>query len=313
MSRYFIYLAYDGSAYHGWQIQPNGSSVQQTLADALSTLFRQEVEVTGAGRTDAGVHARLMVAHFDIPEALPASECNVPSEEIVSSGKNNPHEEQHSSFGHPLSEGKISSDSESSSEEINSYKAKKVAKVAETPVDVVRLADKLNRILPHDISVYKVVQVKPDAHARFHATYRTYEYFITTRKDPFARAYSYRLFRTPDFELMNQAAQLLLQHTDFTSFSKLHTDVKTNNCRVMRADWQPVDDHTWKFTIQADRFLRNMVRAVVGTLLMVGQGKISVEEFNQIILRKDRCSAGTSVPGQALFLVDIGYPQSLFL
>ena len=337
MSRYFIYLAYDGSAYHGWQIQPNGSSVQQTLADALSTLFRQEVEVTGAGRTDAGVHARLMVAHFDIPEALPASECNVPSEEIVSSGKNNPHEEQHSSSGHPLSEGeitsdsessseeqqsssghplsegKISSDSESSSEEINSFKAKKVAKVAETPVDVVRLADKLNRILPHDISVYKVVQVKPDAHARFHATYRTYEYFITTRKDPFARAYSYRLFRTPDFELMNQAAQLLLQHTDFTSFSKLHTDVKTNNCRVMRADWQPVDDHTWKFTIQADRFLRNMVRAVVGTLLMVGQGKISVEEFNQIILRKDRCSAGTSVPGQALFLVDIGYPQSLFL
>ena len=313
MSRYFIYLAYDGSAYHGWQIQPNGSSVQQTLADALSTLFRQEVEVTGAGRTDAGVHARLMVAHFDIPEALPASECNVPSEEIVSSGKNNPHEEQHSSSGHPLSEGEISSDSESSSEEINSFKAKKVAKVAETPVDVVRLADKLNRILPHDISVYKVVQVKPDAHARFHATYRTYEYFITTRKDPFARAYSYRLFRTPDFELMNQAAQLLLQHTDFTSFSKLHTDVKTNNCRVMRADWQPVDDHTWKFTIQADRFLRNMVRAVVGTLLMVGQGKISVEEFNQIILRKDRCSAGTSVPGQALFLVDIGYPQSLFL
>ena len=313
MSRYFIYLAYDGSAYHGWQIQPNGSSVQQTLADALSTLFRQEVEVTGAGRTDAGVHARLMVAHFDIPEALPASECNFPSEEIVSSGKNNPHEEQHSSSGHPLSEGKISSDSESSSEEINSFEAKKVAKVAETPVDVVRLADKLNRILPHDISVYKVVQVKPDAHARFHATYRTYEYFITTRKDPFARAYSYRLFRTPDFELMNQAAQLLLQHTDFTSFSKLHTDVKTNNCRVMRADWQPVDDHTWKFTIQADRFLRNMVRAVVGTLLMVGQGKISVEEFNQIILRKDRCSAGTSVPGQALFLVDIGYPQSLFL
>lgn len=313
MSRYFIYLAYDGSAYHGWQIQPNGSSVQQTLADALSTLFRQEVEVTGAGRTDAGVHARLMVAHFDIHEALPTSECNVPSEEIVSSGKKNPHEEPNPSEGHPLSEGKISSDRESSSEEINSFKAKKVAKVAETSVDVVRLADKLNRILPHDISVYKVVQVKPDAHARFDATYRTYEYFITTRKDPFARAYSYRLFRTPDFELMNQAAQLLLQHTDFTSFSKLHTDVKTNNCRVMRADWQPVDDHTWKFTIQADRFLRNMVRAVVGTLLMVGQGKISVEEFNQIILRKDRCSAGTSVPGQALFLVDIGYPQSLFL
>lgn len=249
MQRYFIYLAYDGTAYHGWQIQPNGCSVQECLMQALSTLLRRPVEVTGAGRTDAGVHARLMVAHFD----------------------------------------------------------------ADAPLDTVLLADKLNRLLPPDIAIYKVVPVVPDAHARFDALYRTYEYYVTLAKSPFNRGYSYRLFHAPDFEAMNRAAALLLEHTDFTSFSKLHTDVKTNNCRVMKAEWRQVDDVTWCFTIQADRFLRNMVRAVVGTLLMVGQGKLTVEGFNRIILQKNRCSAGTSVPGQALFLVDIGYPDHLWL
>ena len=249
MSRYFLYLAYDGTAYHGWQIQPNGLSVQEQLMKALSTLLRHPVEVTGAGRTDAGVHARLMVAHFDTDQ----------------------------------------------------------------PVEPLRLTDKLNRILPPDIAIYKVVSVQPQAHARFDATYRTYEYYITTAKSPFQRHYSYRLFHTPDFERMNQAAALLLTHTDFTSFSKLHTDVKTNNCRVMQARWDQVDATTWRFTIQADRFLRNMVRAVVGTFLQVGQGKLTVEGFNAIILQRNRCSAGTSVPGEALFLVDIGYPSHLFL
>lgn len=248
MQRYFIYLCYDGTAYHGWQIQPNGSSIQATLMEALSTLLRRPVEVTGAGRTDAGVHARLMVAHFD----------------------------------------------------------------ADAPLDTSLLTDKLNRLLPPDVAVYRVVPVRPEAHARFDATYRTYEYYVSTSKSPFRRHYSYRLFRTPDFAAMNLAAQQLLQHTDFTSFSKLHTDVKTNNCRVMRAEWTPVDESTWCFTIQADRFLRNMVRAIVGTLLQVGQGKLSIEGFNEIILKRDRCSAGTSVPGEALFLVDIGYPEELF-
>lgn len=248
MQRYFIYLCYDGSAYHGWQIQPNGSSVQEVLMQALSTLLRRPVEVTGAGRTDACVHARLMVAHFD----------------------------------------------------------------ADAPLDTALLTDKLNRLLPPDVAVYRVVPVRPEAHARFDATYRTYAYYVSTSKSPFNRRYSYRLFRTPDFEAMNRAASQLLLHTDFTSFSKLHTDVKTNNCRVMQAAWTPVDATTWCFTIQADRFLRNMVRAIVGTLLQVGQGKLSIEGFNQIILKLDRCSAGTSVPGEALFLIDVGYPDELF-
>ena len=249
MYRYFIYLAYDGTAYHGWQIQPNGSSVQECLMQALSVLLRRQVEVVGAGRTDAGVHARLMVAHFDHPE----------------------------------------------------------------PLDMALVADKLNRLLPPDISVYKVVPVKPDAHARFDATSRQYEYYVTTAKSPFRRQYSCRLFQKPDFERMNEAARTLADYTDFTSFSKLHTDVKTNNCRIMHAAWTQVDADTWMFTIRADRFLRNMVRAIVGTLLEVGRGKLSVEGFRQVIEQKDRCKAGTSVPGNALFLVDVTYPEETFV
>lgn len=247
--RYFLTLSYDGTAYHGWQVQPNGTSVQERLTKALTTLLRRETEVTGAGRTDAGVHARRMVAHFD----------------------------------------------------------------AEAPLESLRLADKLNRLLPPDIAILDVRPVRPDAHARFDATSRTYEYYISTRKDPFARHYSYRLFHTPDFSAMNEAARTLFLYTDFTSFSKLHTDVKTNNCRIMQAEWTPQDEATWCFTIRADRFLRNMVRAVVGTLLMVGQGKLTVEGFRRIIEQKDRCQAGTSVPGHALFLTDVTYPDELFI
>ena len=244
MQRYFIYLAYDGTNYHGWQIQPNGDSVQQQLMNALQTLLRREVvEVTGAGRTDTGVHAKLMVAHFDYDEAIDCSQ----------------------------------------------------------------LADKLNRLLPSDISVFKVVPVDANLHARFSAKSRRYEYYVTTAKSPFLRQYRYRLHKAPDFDLMNQTATLLLQVDDFTSFSKLHTDVKTNICHLTRAEWSQVDEVTWVFTIQADRFLRNMVRAIVGTLLEVGYGKLSLAEFQQVIQQKDRCSAGMSVPAQGLFLVDIQY------
>lgn len=248
MQRYFIDLAYDGTAYHGWQVQPNGASVQECLEKALSTLLRREVGVVGAGRTDAGVHASLMVAHFD----------------------------------------------------------------ADGPLDEAFMTDKLNRLLPPDISVYRLRAVKPDAHARFDATSRMYKYYVTTAKRPFDRQYRCRLFQRPDFDRMNEAARALFDYTDFTSFSKLHTDVKTNNCRIMEAAWTQVDEVTWVFTIRADRFLRNMVRAVVGTLLEVGRGKMDVDGFRRVIEQKNRCRAGTSVPGNALFLVDVTYPDSLF-
>lgn len=216
---------------------------------ALSTFLRREVEVIGAGRTDAGVHASLMVAHFDNEEEL----------------------------------------------------------------DTLIVADKLNRLLPPDISVFKVCRVKNDAHARFDATARTYKYYVTTTKYPFNRQYRCRVYGALDFELMNKAAATLFDYSDFTSFSKLHTDVKTNLCRIMHAEWTQEDDTTWVFTIRADRFLRNMVRAIVGTLLEVGRGKLTVEGFCQIIEQQDRCKAGTSAPGNALFLVDVEYPQDLFL
>lgn len=248
--RYFIYLAYDGTNYHGWQIQPNGISVQECLMKALATFLRREIEVIGAGRTDAGVHATLMVAHFDFEgDAL----------------------------------------------------------------DVELVADKLNRLLPPDISVYQVRRVKSDAHARFDATARTYKYYITTSKNPFNRQYRCRIHGNLDFKRMNEAAQELFDYSDFTSFSKLHTDVRTNICRITMAEWTQVDEVTWVFTIRADRFLRNMVRAIVGTLLEVGRGKMTVRDFKQVIELQDRGKAGTSAPGQALFLVNVEYPENLFI
>lgn len=248
MHRYFIYLDFDGTRYHGWQIQPNGISVQQTLMEALQVFLRKEVEVTGAGRTDAGVHAREMVAHFDW--AL--------------------------------------------------------------PLDTNLVTDKLNRLLPPDISVHRVVEVKPTAHARFDATYRTYHYHVETRKNPFTRQYAWRLFQSLDFEAMNLAARVLSDYTDFTSFSKLHTDVKTNNCRIYEAYWKQVSADEWVFTIRADRFLRNMVRAIVGTLVEVGRGKLDINGVRRIIEARDRCQAGSSVPAHGLYLSEVGYPPEIF-
>lgn len=250
MQRYFIYLAYEGTNYHGWQVQPNGVSVQECLQKALSTLLRVETEVVGAGRTDAGVHAKLMVAHFD-----------------------------------------------SEKEDLN----------------LALLTDKLNRLLPPDISVYRVCKVHPEAHARFDALSRTYKYYITSVKSPFNRHLKWRMHGLLNYELMNEAANILFEYTDFTSFSKLHTDVKTNNCKIMQAEWVQEDETTWVFTVKADRFLRNMVRAIVGTLVEVGRGKMSIEEFRKVIEQKDRCKAGASVPGHALFLVDIEYPAETFI
>ena len=249
-ARYFIYLSYDGSAYHGWQIQPNGISVQQRLNEALTTLLRTPTGVTGAGRTDAGVHAKMMVAHFDA--VLGSMTCDT-------------------------------------------------------------LADKLNRLLPGDIAIDSIVPVRADAHARFDATSRTYHYYITRRKSPFAARYRWRVHTPLDMARMNEAARLLTRYTDFTSFSRLHTDTKTNNCRITLAEWRQTDDGDLIFVIRADRFLRNMVRAIVGTLYEVGRGRMDIEGFTRVIEGRDRCLAGSSAPGNALFLSEITYPQSIFI
>ena len=241
--RYFITLSFDGTAYHGWQIQPHSVSVQEEFQKALSTLLRMPVEVVGAGRTDTGVHARKMVSHFDI------------------------NAEQ----------------------------------------DCQQLVYKLNKLLPRDIAVQHVEQVSDDMHARFSAKSRTYHYYVHLGKNPFLRSYSWQLYGKPDFELMNKAAVVLMEYMDFTSFSKVNTDTKTNDCTITEAHWDRVGEGQWRFTITANRFLRNMVRAIVGTLMEVGRGRMTIEQLRQVIEAKDRCRAGDSVPGNALFLVDVKY------
>lgn len=242
--RYFMQLSYRGAPFHGWQSQPGEVTVQSVLEDALSMILRRPMKITGAGRTDAGVNARMMVAHFDA--------------------------------GAPLSD----------------------------PDGLVR---KLNAVVGKDIAIQKIWEVAPDSHARFDAVSRTYHYYAVTEKTPFFYPLSWKAPATLDFEAMNRAAEILLETSDFTSFSKLHTDVKTNICRVSYARWERLGDHEWVFVITADRFLRNMVRAVVGTLVEVGRGKMSIERFREVIDRRDRCAAGTSMPGEALFLWEVKY------
>jgi tRNA pseudouridine38-40 synthase len=241
--RYFVWFSYDGTAYHGWQIQPNGNSVQAELQRALSTLLREEISVTGAGRTDAGVHARQMVAHFDFSEAI----------------------------------------------------------------DLEQLAYKLNRILPCDIAVDRVELVDDDMHARFSATSRTYHYYIHTKKDPFSRPYSTELHYELDFDKMNEAGRILMTYDDFGAFCKSHSDVKTTLCRVTKAEWVQTSETSWYFEITANRFLRNMVRAVVGTLIDVGRGRLTLDDFRKVIEGKRRTEAGESMPANALFLENIRY------
>lgn len=251
--RYFIQLSYDGTGYHGWQVQPNGVSVQEVLQKALSTLLRQPTEVTGAGRTDAGVHASMMVAHFDWPAAHEGESCE------------------------------------------------------EAPLDCTQLTYKLNRLLPPDVAVQAVRPVGPEMHARFSATRRTYHYYIHTRKDPFLRGYSWQVNVPLDFALMNEAAQVLLEYSDFTSFSKTGTDVKTNICQLTEARWEQLKPGEWRFTVSANRFLRNMVRAIVGTLVEVGRHRMTISQMRHAIEAKDRQRAGESVPGHALYLTNIEY------
>ena len=246
MPRYFINLAYRGTPFHGWQIQPGEVTVQQVLEDALGKIMRVPTPVTGAGRTDAGVNARMMIAHFDSVELI------------------------------------------------------------EDAAGVVR---SLNAMCGRDIAVRNIRQVADDAHARFDATSRTYHYYATLGKSPFFHTLSWQAPPRLDFEAMNVAAKQLLEVSDFASFAKLHSDAKTTICRVTQAEWQPMaGGEGMVFVITADRFLRNMVRAVVGTLVDVGRGKITPGQFAAIIAERDRCAAGTSMPPQALYLWNVTYP-----
>jgi tRNA pseudouridine38-40 synthase len=236
-------FAYNGKNYHGWQYQPHSPSVQETLNKALSLLLKKDIDVTGAGRTDTGVHAKQMFAHFDLDDTINGEQLTV----------------------------------------------------------------KLNSFLPRDIVVYGFTPLHDDAHARFDAVSRTYEYHIHTYKDAFENEASWYYNRNLDVAAMNTAAQLLLEHTDFKCFSKAHTDVRTYNCDIKEAIW--IQDGTkLVFTITADRFLRNMVRAIVGTLVNVGMGRITVDDFAAIIESRDRNKAGFSVPAHGLYLTKVAYP-----
>lgn len=250
--RYFIKLAYNGTNYHGWQSQPNATTVQETLAKALSTILTFDIELMGAGRTDTGVHAKEMFAHFDFNKTI----------------------------------------------------------------ESLSLVHKLNSFLPKDIVVYAVFPVHNEAHARFDATKRTYEYHINTFKDTFLQEQSWYYHQKLDVDLMNEAAKILLKHKDFQCFSKVNTDVNTFDCEIFEAYWtqgnaeqgtSKQENNHLVFTISANRFLRNMVRAIVGTLVYVGLHKINLEEFNAIIHSKDRDKAGFSVPAHGLYLTKIDY------
>ncbi|MDE7449191.1 MAG: tRNA pseudouridine(38-40) synthase TruA [Paramuribaculum sp.] len=243
-------LSYLGAPFHGWQRQPNAVSVQSTIEDALTTVLRRPIAITGAGRTDTGVNARMMTAHFDVDSPL---------------------------------------------------------------TDTKALIRALNQLCGPAIAIERIIQVHDEAHARFDATARTYHYYAIEDKSPFFNTLSWRCGHDLDFDAMNEAASRLLAVSDFTSFAKLHSDARTNICHVTEARWIPLDNIPggWVFVITADRFLRNMVRAVVGTLVEVGRGKLSLEGFERVIEARDRCSAGTSMPPQALYLWDIRYPYDL--
>lgn len=245
--RYFLELAYHGAAFHGWQRQPEAVSVQEKVEEALSVIIRQPTEVVGAGRTDAGVHARELFAHFDSEQEL--------GEELVF---------------------------------------------------------KMNSMLPKEIAVKAIHRMQDQAHARFDALSRSYEYEIVCKKDPFTLGSAYWVKRELDVEAMNRAAELLLGYSNFKCFSRSRTDVRTYNCKLVYAFWEERGDKL-VFCIKADRFLRNMVRAIVGTLLEIGLGKMEVEQMHQIIQSEDRTRAGASAPAHGLYLTKVEYPKDLFL
>lgn len=245
--RYFLELAFNGTPYHGWQIQPNAVTVQEILDKALSVVCRQKVETVGCGRTDTGVHATQFFAHFDLD----------------------------------LSQG--------------------------LDLKNPSLLNSLNAVLPYEIAARRFIEVRPEAHARFDASLRSYEYHIHFKKDPFKQEFSWLIPAVPDVSKMNIAAAIIREYKDFSCFSKANTQVFTNNCVISRAEWIRSDSGL-VFHISADRFLRNMVRAIVGTLMRVGQGEIDPEDIRQIIASKDRSRAGMSVPACGLYLTEVIYP-----
>lgn len=246
--RYFIELSYDGTNYHGWQKQPNAISVQEVLEKGLSTILSQTIVVMGAGRTDAGVHAKQLFAHFD-------------TDAIFENDK---------------------------------------------------LQYQLNSLLPKDVAIHSIFKVVPDTHARFHALSRAYLYRIALQKSPFNVGQAYFLKQSLDIEKLKEATKILFDYKDFQCFSKTHTDVKTYNCTMMQAEWSVVGDEI-HFTIKADRFLRNMVRAIVGTLINIGIGKLDVKDMHAIIKSKSRAEAGYSVPAHGLYLIEVAYPDTIKL
>lgn len=246
--RYFIELSYDGKCYHGWQRQPNANTVQQVLEEALSTLLRTNMQVVGAGRTDAGVHAKQLYAHFDYENAI-------------------------------LTE---------------------------------QLVYRLNAFLPEDIAVINIRKVNSEAHARFNATARSYDYWVVQQKNPFYKDSAHLVREQLNVKAMNAAAKLLVTYTDFECFSKSNTDVKTYLCSISKAEWKISNDKLI-FTITADRFLRNMVRAIVGTLLEIGLEKKPVAWIHEVIKSKDRGKAGVSVPAKGLYLTKVDYPEEIFI
>ncbi len=249
-TRYFIFISYKGTCYHGWQVQPNSVTVQKIMDDALSLILGEKIATTGAGRTDTGVHAHIFCAHFD-----------------------------------------------SVSPDLNENK---------------NFIFRLNRYLPEDISVTGIRKVMADANARYSAISRTYKYYITRSKDPFRDDSSWLINGYIDIESMNTSCLSLLKHNDFTSFARLHSDVKTNICTIYQAGWKE-DGNMLVLTIKANRFLRNMVRAIIGTMVEVGKGKLSPEDFDKIIMAKDRSRAGKSAPAKGLFLTGIDYPEEIFI
>lgn len=247
--RYFIKLSYKGTNYHGWQFQPNAKSVQEELERVFSIILQKQTSITGAGRTDSGVHAKDYIAHFEM--------------EDLDYDKN-----------------------------------------------LKQLIYKLNSLLPSDIAINEIWPVKEDSHARFDATKRTYYYFINYRKSPFLIDTAWMQYSELNIDLMNKACEILMKYDDFTSFAKLHSDNKTNICKLMQAKWSDNEQEGYyKFEITANRFLRNMVRSIVGSMVYIGKGRISLEDFKSIIEAKDRSQGGISAPAKGLFLVKIEYPE----